>query len=56
MKNTSQFHKAPIKGVRSTLRQARICVCTGVPLWVSHMKKPPYLSVFKRLTIQNLKN
>lgn len=52
MKNTSQFHKAPIKGVRSTQRQARLCVYTGVPLWVSHMIKPLYLSIFKKQTMQ----
>jgi hypothetical protein len=44
--------KEPLKGVRSTQRQARFCVYTGVPLWVSHMKKPLYLSVFKKLTMQ----
>jgi hypothetical protein len=44
--------KEPLKGVRSTQRQARFCVYTGVPLWVSHIKKPLYLSVFKKLTMQ----
>jgi hypothetical protein len=52
MKNTSVSLNVPIKGVRSTHRQARLCIYTGVPLWVSHMKKPPYWSVFKRPIIQ----
>ena len=56
MKNTPlkapDLMKEPFKEVRSTQRQARFCVYTGVPRWVSHMKKPLYLSVFIKQTMQ----